>query len=207
MTEAGTTANIRTELLDAALRFIESAAGLPGVQRITLIGSLLTNRSSPKDVDLLVFVTEDADLAPLALAARRLKGRLQSLNRGADVFLADDQGRYLGRICSWKVCQPGVRAACDALHCGRRPYLHDDLATIRLDSSLVAAPPLQLWPTVACRVEVPPDVGAAVRRLEQQHNKAVSPDDGPRSLRSLGPSQVNGSVMRTVRAPDGECCG
>jgi len=167
MRASETTTAIRTDLLDAARRFTESAAGLPGVRRIALIGSLLTNRPSPKDVDLLVFVTDDADLAPLALAARRLKGRLQSQNRGADVFLADDHGRYIGRICSWKICQPGVRAACDALHCGRRSYLHDDLATIRLDRSLVAAPPLQLWPTVVRRVELPSDVEAVVHRLEQ----------------------------------------
>jgi hypothetical protein len=162
--------NTRTELLEAALQFVEAAAGLPGVRRIALIGSLLTSRSSPKDVDLLVFVTDDADLAALALAARRLKGRLQSQNRGADVFLADDHGDYLGRVCSWKLCEPGVRAACDALRCGQRPYLHDDLDTIRLERSLVAAPPLQLWPAVVRRIEVPADVETIVRRLERPHN-------------------------------------
>jgi hypothetical protein len=170
MRDIETTVNTRAGLLDAAISFVESAARLPGVQRIALIGSLLTDRHSPKDVDLLVFVTRNTDLAPLALAARRLKGRLQSQNRGADVFLADEHGRYLGRICSWKVCQPGVRAACDALHCGRRPFLHGDLNTIRLDSSLVAAPPLQLWPTVVRRVDLPSDVEAVVRRFEQPHN-------------------------------------
>ena len=171
MSENETTVKARNNLLDAALSFVESAARLQGVRRIALIGSLLTDRPSPKDVDLLVFVIDDADLAPLALAARRLKGRLQSQNRGADIFLADEQGRYLGRICSWKVCQPGVRASCDALHCGRRPYLHDDLATIRLDGSLITAPPLQLWPTVVRRGEIPADVEVLVRRLEQPHNK------------------------------------
>jgi hypothetical protein len=173
MSENETTVTARNSLLDAARSFVESAAGLPGVQRIALIGSLLTDRPYPKDVDLLVCVSGGTDLAPLAAAARRLKGRLQSQNRGADIFLADEQARYLGRICSWRVCAPGVRLACDALHCGRRPYLHDDLATIRLDSSLVAAPPLQLWPTVVRRAEIPGDVEVLARRLEQPHNKPL----------------------------------
>jgi hypothetical protein len=166
MSDNETTIKVQNSLLDAALSFVESAAELAGVQRIALIGSLLTDRPRPKDVDLLVFVSDDANLAPLALAARRLQGRLQSQNRGADIFMADKQGRYLGRICSWKVCRPGVRASCDALHCGRRPYLHDDLATIRLDRSLIAAPTLQLWPIVVRRGAIPADVEVLVRRLE-----------------------------------------
>ena len=78
--------NVRHYLLEAALWFVQSAAQLPGVQGIALIGSILATRSSPKDVDLMVYVADDADLAPLASLARRLKGRLQSHNRGADVF-------------------------------------------------------------------------------------------------------------------------
>lgn len=149
---------VRDKLLEAALWFVHSAAELPGVQRIALIGSIMTGRSSPKDVDLLVYVTDDLDLMPLAALSRRLQGRLQSHSRGADVFLADERGRYLGRTCSWKVCRPGVRASCDAVHCGRRPYLHDDLVTVRLADSLVAAPPLELWPVVVRRCTVPADV-------------------------------------------------
>jgi len=48
--------------------------------------------------------------------------------------------------------------SCDALHCGQRPYLHDDLATVRLDKHLIAVPPLELWPQVVARVLVPQDV-------------------------------------------------
>jgi len=43
--------------------------------------------------------TRFSDLAPLAACARRLQGRAQSFNRGADVFLADELGHYLGRTC------------------------------------------------------------------------------------------------------------
>jgi hypothetical protein len=174
--------NVRHYLLEAALWFVQSAAQLPGVQGIALIGSILATRSSPKDVDLMVYVADDADLAPLASLARRLKGRLQSHNRGADVFLADEGRHYRGRMCSWKVCRPGVRASCDALHCGGRPYLHDDLTTVRLPDSLTAAPLLELWPGVVRRCQVPADVEELVSRLTQPHNTAVEQTAGSPSL-------------------------
>jgi hypothetical protein len=47
---------------------------------------------------------------------------------------------------------------CDALHCGKRHYLHDDLETIRLTSELVASPPIVLWPQIIARVPIPADV-------------------------------------------------
>jgi hypothetical protein len=78
------------------------------------------------------------------------------------VFLADPQDHYLGRTCPWKRCGPGIRASCDALHCGRRPYLHDDLETVRLAEILVTAPPLELWPQVVTHVPIPDDVEQAL---------------------------------------------
>lgn len=107
----------------------------------------------------------DADLAPLAALGRRLAGRAQSRNRGADVFLADPEGNYLGRTCPWRECRPGLRQSCDALHCGRRPYLHDDLATIKLAGRLVAAPPVELWPTLTVRGQIPTDLAGALAAL------------------------------------------
>jgi hypothetical protein len=44
------------------------------------------------------------------------------------------------------------------LHCGRRPYLHDDLNTIKLSQNLIDEPPIELWPKVAVRVPIPQDV-------------------------------------------------
>ena len=88
--------NVRDALLEATLWFVQSAAQLVGVRRIALVGSIVTGRRSPKDVDLLVCIAADADLAALASAARRLQGRLQSQNRGADVFLADEHASPRG---------------------------------------------------------------------------------------------------------------
>ncbi len=178
--------NVRHDLLEAALWFVQSAVRIPGVQGIALIGSILTERVKPKDIDLVVYVRDDADLAPLAASARRLKGRLQGYNRGADVFLADVERRYLGRMCSWKVCRPGVRASCDALHCGARPYLHDDLATVRLPASLTAAPLLEVWPGLVRRCQVPADVEALLSPFTQPHNTEVEqPENLPRKVDTL----------------------
>jgi hypothetical protein len=149
---------IRDQLLSEAARFVRAASAVPGVRRIALIGSMTTTKQDPKNIDLLVTVTDGADLAPLALCSRRLQGRAQGLNRGADVFLLDERGQYLGRTCRWRECKPGMRAACDALHCGRRPHLHDDLGAVHLTPETIATPSAQLWPTIERRGPLPADV-------------------------------------------------
>ncbi len=156
--QSSPTPSTRTRLIAEVLTFVRAASQLPDVLRIALIGSLTTDEPDPKDADLLVTVADDADLEPLATLGRKLAGHAQGFNRGGDVFLANRRGHYLGRTCPWRECRPGIRQSCDALHCGQRPYLHDDLDTIKLDQHLIAAPPLELWPQVVARVLVPQDV-------------------------------------------------
>ena len=159
--------SIRSFLLSEVSRFIQRARTCPGVRRIALVGSLARDKHDPKDADLLVTVDDDAGLAALATAGRKLKGRAQSRGRGADIFLADPSGSYIGRTCHWRECRPGIRMACDARHCGRRPFLHDDLDAVTLDPILIKEPPLELWPNVVRRVQLPSDVEAQlVRPLE-----------------------------------------
>lgn len=167
--------SIRQFLLCEVLRFVERARTCPGVRRVALVGSLASEKDDPKDADVLVTVDSDADLTSLATAGRRLKGRAQSRNKGADIFLVDPSGNYIGRTCHWRECRPGIRAACDARHCGRRTFLHDDLDDVTLDPVLIKAPPLELWPKVVRRVEIPGDVEAQlVRPMEARraHNEA-----------------------------------
>ena len=156
----------RQPLLDGLRRFVASARQIAGVRRIAVLGSIVTLKPDPKDIDVLVVVADDAELAPLARCSRRLQGHAQGFNRGADVFLADECGTYIGRTCHWKDCRPGVRQACDALHCGRRPYLHDDLDAIRLNTNVVLSPPVTIWPFVERRVALPPDVEEVVAAFE-----------------------------------------
>ena len=162
--QQGELLTLRYKLLDEALVFTQVASHIPGVTRIALIGSLTTDKVDPKDADLLVMVTDDVDLTDLATAARKLQGHCQSFSRSGEVFLADERYDYLGRACPWKRCGPGIRASCDALNCGKRPYLHDDLQAVKLPHSLIAEPPLELWPQITARVPVPDDVTERVLR-------------------------------------------
>lgn len=151
---------LRRFLLLEALNFMRAASQLPGVLRIALIGSLTTEKAEPKDIDLLLTVADDLDLERLASSARRLKGRAQGRNSGADIFLSSPRGEYIGRTCQWRECAPGIRMACRADHCGRRPYLYDDLRVLELNQALVSNPPLQLWPAVVSHGALPGDVQA-----------------------------------------------
>lgn len=132
--------------------------GLPGVRGISLIGSLATTKKNSKDADLLIWLDDRAELTALAAAARQLKGRALSRNSGADIFLVNPDGAYLKRICHYRDCRPGIRMSCRALHCGRRPYLCDDLHVLKLRSDVVLAPPVDLWPAPAAHVAVPAEI-------------------------------------------------
>lgn len=174
MTHATDMEPIRIFLLSEVLHFVERASGCPGVRRIALVGSLTTAKEDPKDADVLVTVDDDADLTALAAAGRKLKGRAQSHNKGADIFLADPSGNYIGRTCHWRECYPGIRVSCDARHCGRRPFLHDDLDSVTLDTSLIKEPPLELWPAIIRRVQLPIDVETYLVQMLQKHDTSQS---------------------------------
>jgi hypothetical protein len=149
---------LRELLLNGVLRFTITVGGLPGVSRIALMGSLVTQKVSPKDADVLVTVAPDSNLDRLAKAGRTLKGYAQTRNSGADIFLADPEGQYIGRVCHWRECRPGIRLACQARRCGQREFLNDDLQIVNLPSTLVSAPPIEIWPMVVRRGAIPADV-------------------------------------------------
>jgi hypothetical protein len=157
-TYGGVAARPREPLLQAVLRFVLEARNCHGIRRIALIGSLTTSKSLPKDADVLVTIEEGVDLALLAAAGRRLKGSAQQINLGADIFLADTEGRYLGRICHYRKCHP--RVLCRAQHCGQREHLNDDLDVVTLSRDTIEVPAVVLWPRVAANAPVPEDVKA-----------------------------------------------
>jgi hypothetical protein len=118
---------------------------------------LVTEKAHPKDVDVLVGINDRIDLNTLARLGRRLKGAAQSrLNSGADVFLAGCAGEYHGRICHYRECHR--RVLCHARHCGARPHVADDFDVVQLDAVLIAAPLVELLPTVKAHVSIPADV-------------------------------------------------
>jgi hypothetical protein len=156
---------MREQLLSHLPWFVSAVTKLCGIRRVALLGSITTNKQNPKDIDFVVVVDDDADLEPLARLGRKIKGRAQQINRGADIFLVDTQGKYIGRTCSWKECRAGKRMSCDALNCGKRPYLHDDLKTVSLSDETVRAA-LQLWPSLEHRPGLPDDLEATLKKLD-----------------------------------------
>jgi predicted nucleotidyltransferase len=164
--------DIRAFLITEAFRFIERAVTLPGVRRVALLGSIVAPKTDPKDVDILITIDDDADLTALATAARRLKGMAQGKNKGADIFLANTAGEYIGRLCHWSRCGPQFRSTCDAWNCGVRHYLHDDFGDIRLKSHLVKEPPLEIWPTVVYRQKVAGDLLPFLAKYEVSRGEA-----------------------------------
>lgn len=151
---------MRERLLQELLPIVRSVRKAPGVVRVALIGSIATDVQLPRDADLLVTVTDEANLAPLAKLGRRWRSHVQSLHCSGDIFLADTRDTYLGRTCPWRECGTVEIPQCDARHCGERRYLHDDLGTIKLPRSVVAEPPIELWPELVARGIVPADVEA-----------------------------------------------
>ncbi|QEG40795.1 UPF0158 family protein [Roseimaritima ulvae] len=150
--------DLRKIMFAEVRRFVHLARDLAGAERIALIGSLTTDKEFPKDIDLLVTITDDCDLTELARLGRQLTGHMMAHGAGADVFLADQAGNYLGRTCLWKRCEPGIRQSCDAKSCGARKFLHDDFASIRLNKDVIRNPPVKLWPEVSATSTPPPDV-------------------------------------------------
>src|SRR5271165_378969 len=173
----------RRHLLSAVLAFVRAARSSPGVLRIALLGSLSTNKPVPRDADVLVTIDAAMDLSSLARFGRRLKGTAQTINLGADIFLADRSEHYLGRICHYRECHP--RVACRALQCGQRQHLNDDLQIVTLSPTLISAPPIDLWPRIVRRSAVPPDTEALLAELEndetlryRNHAAAHDANDG-----------------------------
>lgn len=156
---------LRERLISAAVEFARRASLLQGVDRIALTGSITTVKPEPKDIDVLVTIGEAVDLPRLAKLGRRLKGAAQQMNAGADIFLLDRSGKYIGRTCRYKECPSITRTTCKADNCGRIPHLCDDLAVIDLNGSptVIISPPVIVFPQLMINGPLPPDLS---RRVE-----------------------------------------
>jgi len=147
----------RLRMLNAVKEFLPAIKKTNGVKFIGLIGSITRDSLKPKDIDLVIRVTPSADLSPLATLFRKIVGRMSQIGKGADMFIYDNEtGEYLGRICPYKECAPGIRR-CEAGHCGKRPYLKDDLSTLRLQPFARKNVPVELHPTPRYNPPVAPD--------------------------------------------------
>ena len=148
--------SLRVFLLKEVKKFVASASKVSGVLRIAMIGSLVTAKENPKDADVLVTVDNEFDIDELAKIGRRLKGSGQTRNSGADIFLCNKEGEYLGRTCSFKECHP--RARCLGRQCIFSTRICDDFNEVQLEYDQINNPPLTLWPEIIRKGPLPADV-------------------------------------------------
>ena len=157
----------RPHLLKAVLAFVRAARSTPGVLRIALLGSLATDKPVPKDADVLVTIDAAMDLGPLARLGRRLQGTAQTINLGADIFLARRRGALPGphlplpRVLATR----GLQGA--ELRPAQAPQRRSPVVT--LSPALISAPPIDLWPRIVARCAVPADTQALlVAKLDHE---------------------------------------
>jgi hypothetical protein len=85
--------------------------------------------------------------------------------RWSVVFLTDIAGTYLGRVCPWKDCRPGIRQTCRAEHCGQRQFLYDDPGNFTPAREFQPWPPIRVFPAPTGDEPVPPLPADAARLL------------------------------------------
>jgi len=109
----------RERLDHMADQFVAEASRVPGVEEIAAFGSYVTTKPEPRDLDLMVLISEEIDVPRLAKCARRLT----PIYAGWEVFLFEsDTRRHLGRICARKTC-PAQAADCAVPGCGTIPLV------------------------------------------------------------------------------------
>lgn len=158
----------RGALILAGKWFVEAVVKNPQVERVALCGSLTTSKEHPKDIDFLVYVSQDVDLKWLSKMKRGLLGRIHRGCLGADVFVVE-HGSYIGRACRYR--DPWPRQVCVAqdLTCHSRLGLCDTQRNLILNEGLVQHPPIVLYPEIEGALkpsEIPDDVA---RHLMTRH--------------------------------------
>ena len=162
--------NIRAAFIRNALEFAEKISQLEGVRRIAIVREITTPMKNPEILCLVVTVSEDAPIKPIADAGRKLKSRMQSMPTaaGADVFLASETHEYLGRTCSYRECHP--RAACQGSQCNGT-FVNNDFHVFTLEKEVIQSPPVEVFPQVIIRSRIPDDL----RRALEEHQKKMLP--------------------------------
>lgn len=123
---------------NAADAFAKKAQQFSSVLEVALTGSLAAGHPWPADVDLALALQDLEDLVALAKAARQIS----STTHAWEVFVFGSGPVYLGRLCHRRDC-PTLRARCDAIDCGRTPFLAN-LPDFRFDPTHFLGSPLRI---------------------------------------------------------------
>lgn len=153
-------------MLTAGEKFVRRVLEVRGVLRVALVGSITTDKQNPKDIDFLLTVSDEFDIEAAATVGRKLKGFLQGLNSGADIFLCDASHRYIGRTCNYRECHS--RVACEGNNCRRGSWLNTDFHLVKLKRELCENPPVIIWPEQRISDSVPQDVSRMLANLKAE---------------------------------------
>lgn len=99
--------------------FVELCSALEEVVEIAQFGSLVNQKKIAKDIDIMLFITDNKCIPQLSEIYRKVMGRR---HQSIDVFVIDNTGTHLGNICFRKRC-PGRSIDCDVFRCGEIPFI------------------------------------------------------------------------------------
>lgn len=164
------TTPIRTIFIQHALEFAEQLSRKQGVLRVAIVREITQPVKEPEILCLLVTISEEAPIRPIADIGRKLAGRMLSMPRaaGSDLFLANEQHEYLGRTCLYRECHPRVR--CEGNQCNGS-YICNDFHVFTLEKEVIQSPPVEVFPRVVIRDRIPNDL----RRALEEYQKRVAP--------------------------------
>lgn len=99
-------------------KFTSLVRDFDGVIEVALFVSAASDKSNPQDFDLMVFIKDTSCISHISKSIRKTT----YIFHAHDVFIFDEEKKYLGRICQRSVC-PATSVECHVKDCGKIKYL------------------------------------------------------------------------------------
>jgi hypothetical protein len=93
----------RRPLLLAVLSFVRAAEACPGVRRVSLMGSIVTAKAIPNDIDVLVTIGAEMELSKLARAGARSGAQMGNGSVRRDGFWAGSASDPVDTIAVYRL--------------------------------------------------------------------------------------------------------
>jgi hypothetical protein len=98
--------------------FSKSTKVFPSVLEVAVFASVAGGDLYPTDVDLALFLSSFDDITQIA----KIKRQLQSQTGGLDIFIFEQDRKFLGNLCSYRQC-PAQSRDCNRPGCGTIPFI------------------------------------------------------------------------------------
>lgn len=130
----------KEQIQHAVEKFISLVRDFDGVIEVALFGSAASDKSNPQDFDLMVFI-KDISCIPYISKSIRMTTYIFHAH---DVFIFDEERKYLGRICQRSVC-PATSVECYAKDCGKIKYLKQLERFVFDETKAFKIRPVTIW--------------------------------------------------------------